>query len=69
MNKSPVTKYFTIKELLSTDDYVIPIYQRDYAWDNKQIVQLVQDIADSAKKAENSPDKIYYIGTLIILVH
>lgn len=65
MNKSPVTKYFTIKELLSTDDYVIPIYQRDYAWDNKQIVQLVQDIADSAKKAENSPDKIYYIGTLI----
>ena len=49
MNKSPVTKYFTIKELLSTDDYVIPIYQRDYAWDNKQIVQLVQDIADSVK--------------------
>ena len=50
MSNSPITKYFTIKELLSTDNYIIPIYQRDYAWENKQIVQLVQDIADSAKK-------------------
>ena len=65
MNKSPVTKYFSIKDLLSSDNYVIPIYQRDYAWDNKQIVQLVQDIADSAKKAEDNSEKIYYIGTLI----
>ena len=65
MSKSPITKYFTIKDLLSTDSYVIPIYQRDYAWDNKQIMQLVQDIADSAKKAENNQDKVYYIGTLI----
>ena len=65
MINSPITKYFTIKDLLSTDNYIIPIYQRDYAWENKQIVQLVQDIADSAKKAKENPDKIYYIGTLI----
>ncbi len=65
MSKSPITKYFTIKDLLSTDNYVIPIYQRDYAWDNKQIMQLVQDIADSAKKSLNNQTKIYYIGTLI----
>ena len=40
--------------------YIIPLYQREYAWGEKQIVRLIEDISDAEK------DKKYYIGTLIV---
>ena len=43
--------------------YEIPIYQRDYAWTEPQIRQLILDIADYAKEKN---DCNYYIGTLIV---
>lgn len=53
----------TINKLLSSDSkYIIPIYQRNYAWGEKEIEQLLQDIIDkSANKSSN-----YYLGTLIV---
>lgn len=41
-------------------NYYIPLYQRDYAWEEKQIVQLIEDI-DDVNLGEN-----YYIGSLIV---
>lgn len=52
-----------IKETLSQDKYIIPIYQRNYAWEAKEIKQLIQDIVDFAI---TYPDKNYYIGTLVV---
>jgi len=47
--------------LFDTDmEYVIPLYQRAYAWEDKQLVQLVEDIMDVAENAN------YYIGSLIV---
>lgn len=43
--------------------YSIPLYQRDYAWEEKQIVQLIEDI-DDVNLGEN-----YYIGSLIVANH
>ena len=43
--------------------YNIPLYQRDYAWEEKQIVQLIEDI-DDVNLGEN-----YYIGSLIVAPH
>lgn len=43
--------------------YEIPIYQRDYAWTEPQIRQLILDIADYAQEKN---DCNYYIGTLIV---
>ena len=43
--------------------YCIPLYQRDYAWEEKQIVQLIEDIDDV-----NLNDN-YYIGSLIVANH
>lgn len=40
--------------------YSIPLYQRAYAWEEKQILQLIDDIND----VKNS--KKYHIGTLIV---
>lgn len=40
--------------------YVIPRYQRAYAWEDKEIVQLIDDIND-IESSEN-----YYIGSLVV---
>lgn len=51
-----------IEKLLTENNYLIPIYQRDYAWEAKEINQLIQDFWDYAKEKNNSN---YYIGTLV----
>lgn len=40
--------------------YVIPLYQRAFAWEEKQLAQLIEDIDDIAD------DSNYYIGSLIV---
>ena len=50
--------------LFDTDTgYVIPLYQRAFAWEDQQLIQLIEDISDVA---EGTP---YYIGTLIVAKH
>lgn len=49
--------------IFHTACYTIPLYQRDYAWEEKQIVQLIEDIND-VTIGEN-----YYIGSLIVAKH
>ncbi|WP_294677161.1 DUF262 domain-containing protein [uncultured Fluviicola sp.] len=57
-------KNLTIKELFTgSDKYLIPIYQRNYEWEDKQIIQLIEDIKDYYIEEE---DKQYYIGTLVV---
>ncbi len=59
-------RYYSIKELLGSDDYVIPIYQRNYEWGESQITQLIQDIIDYIQKCKVSKKEYkYYIGSLI----
>lgn len=54
----------TIKQLLSNGDkYAIPVYQRNYAWGEPEITQLIQDIIDSI--TEKNTDS-YYLGTLVV---
>src|SRR5690554_6078739 len=61
-------KYYSIKSLLGSDDYVIPIYQRNYEWGEPQITQLIQDIVDYIVKSKSNNAQTkprYYIGSLI----
>ena len=44
--------------------YKIPIYQRNYAWKEPQIRQLIRDIYDYC--GEKNKEKKYYIGTLVV---
>lgn len=54
---------FSIKQLLSDDNtYVVPMYQRNYAWGEGEITQLVQDVVDYQQKKHQR----YYIGTLVV---
>ena len=56
-------KSLTVREFLSNDNYVIPIYQRNYDWGEKEELQLIEDIADYAK---DYPEKNYYIGSAVV---
>ena len=42
--------------------YMIPVYQRNYAWEEDEITALIKDVYDSACKNSKTP---YYIGTLV----
>ena len=38
--------------IFDTDvEYVIPLYQRAYAWEDRQLVQLIEDIQDVDEEA------------------
>ena len=61
---SKAVKLLTIEQLLSRQDhYLIPVYQRNYAWGVVEIEQLVQDLY---KAFEQDKDKAYYLGTLVV---
>ncbi|ANQ21206.1 hypothetical protein BA893_05825 [Vibrio natriegens] len=55
---------FRVKELLAdTSRYLVPMYQRNYAWGEGEINQLIQDVQDYQQHKPNQP---YYIGTLVV---
>lgn len=61
-------KELTISSIFQSDiisNYVIPRYQRNYAWKQPQVVQLIQDIYDFSSSA-NLNNQNYYIGTLVV---
>ena len=53
----------TVGDLFDSGTYVIPIYQRNYAWEEAEVKQLIQDVNDFS---EAHPDKNYFIGTLVV---
>lgn len=49
---------FNLKNIFVGSKYIIPIYQRNYAWEKDEIEQLLADIYDSNER--------YYLGSLIV---
>ena len=59
-------KQLSIKALLDgSDEYVIPMYQRNYAWEEGEITQLIQDVIDYLPKPGDKA-RNYYIGSLVV---
>lgn len=55
----------SIKEIFNArNKYIIPLYQRNYAWGKEQIEALIQDICEAYN---NDPKGNYYIGSLVVL--
>ncbi|WP_283132280.1 DUF262 domain-containing protein [Enterovibrio norvegicus] len=69
-------KPLKIRELFDpSTQYVIPIYQRNYAWGASEIEQLIQDIDDasvevSSADSSSSDDEVskYFLGSLVVYV-
>lgn len=53
---------YRIQKILSQDKYIIPIYQRNYAWGKAEISQLITDIDEFF---DNSQTSNYYLGSLV----
>jgi hypothetical protein len=56
-----VPEELSVGKIFEHDDYIIPLYQRNYAWEQAQVTQLIRDIWDYKKEDAN-----YYIGTLVV---
>ncbi|MDH5859179.1 DUF262 domain-containing protein [Lampropedia aestuarii] len=55
----------SVQEILNDGLYTIPVYQRNYAWGDAEISQLIADAGDYAERYASSGND-YYIGTLVV---
>ncbi|WP_230088837.1 DUF262 domain-containing protein [Exiguobacterium abrahamii] len=62
-NMSDNLKVIPVANVFKNTNYSVPIYQRNYAWNELQILQLIEDI-DSA--ILDNDDQTYFLGNLIV---
>jgi len=55
-------KIISVSSVFDNINYLVPIYQRNFAWTEVQIVQLIEDIESSI----DGPEKNYFLGNLIV---
>lgn len=54
---------YSIEEAFRECFYIVPDYQREYVWSDKEVHQLLEDIND---EIDASSSKEYFIGTILI---
>jgi uncharacterized protein with ParB-like and HNH nuclease domain len=47
--------------------YYIPLYQREYSWDDENIEQLMDDICSGVRNLLDYPDTLHFMGTVILV--
>lgn len=57
--KGSQTDTLTLEQILHNGQYEIPLYQRNFAWSDREVEQLLCDI-------EENNNELYYIGTLVV---
>lgn len=55
-------KIIPVSDVFANINYLVPIYQRNYAWGETQIEQLIEDIESSI----DGSNKSYFLGNLIV---
>lgn len=54
---------YSIEEAFLECFYIVPDYQREYVWKDKEVYQLLEDIND---EIDGSSTKEYFIGTILV---
>ncbi len=54
---------YSVQEAFRECFYIVPDYQREYVWTDKEVNQLLEDINDEIDGASNSE---YFIGTILV---
>lgn len=54
---------YSIEEAFRECFYVVPDYQREYVWTEKEVIQLLDDIND---QIEAGPDQEYFVGMILV---
>lgn len=62
MSKQNTVEILNVEQIFNSR-YVVPLYQRNFAWGEEQICQLLQDINESIKVK----DQQYFIGSLVTI--
>lgn len=62
MSKNNTVEILNVEQIFNSK-YVVPLYQRNFAWGEEQICQLLQDIHESI----NVKDQQYFIGSLVTI--
>ena len=62
MSKQNTVEILNVEQIFNSK-YVVPLYQRNFAWGEEQICQLLQDIYESIKVK----DQQYFIGSLVTI--
>ena len=57
----------SIKEIFEKGKYIVPLYQRNYAWRRNEIEQLLQDVYESYESFKKNRNSNYFIGSLVVL--
>lgn len=60
------TEKVELKDIFSNSQLIIPEYQRDYSWTEKQVKDLFNDIIYSVDNYSESDTKYHYFGTLVL---
>lgn len=60
-NKQTGIDLLSVEDIMRDYRFVIPIYQRNFAWGEPEVNQLIQDIFDYVNRNQN-----YYIGSLVV---
>lgn len=47
--------------------YYIPLYQREYSWDEENVEQLMEDIRSGVDELQKNPEQIHFMGTVILV--
>lgn len=55
-------KIIPVYDIFMKYNYIVPIYQRNYAWEEKQIAQLIEDIDGAIGHGNEN----YFLGNLIV---
>ena len=54
---------YTIEEAFRNCFYIVPDYQREYIWSDKEVNKLLEDIDDEIGGSSTSE---YFIGTILV---
>lgn len=54
---------YSIEEAFMQCFYIVPDYQREYVWKEKEVHQLLEDIGDQINSSSNQQ---YFIGTILV---
>jgi hypothetical protein len=53
---------YTIQEAFSQNFYVVPDYQREYVWDDREVAKLLEDFDEQVGHSDNE----YFIGMVLV---
>ena len=62
-SRKPEVTSKTVFKALNDRGFRIPLYQRDYAWGDNEISQLMDDLWHAFERGA----KAYYLGTLVVM--